>query len=167
MASVTVSYREYQEGRLPPVCVVSGRPTDDRVTFRTVVRAQREGSVEPGGLGARLDEFVRAIDPRAPRDMLLGVIPLDAEVRKRLELRHRFWTAVLVTSMFALVVSAAAGAAWSPVVATASIVGIVVSLDRRRERARALPVPHPTHGGAWVVIDNVHDRFAAAASDVL
>lgn len=99
--------------------------------------------------------------------MLLGVIPLDAEVRKRLEFRHRVWTAVLVVATFSLIVAAAAGEAWSPAVAIISILGIVASLDRRKERDRALPVPEPTHGGAWVVMDNVHDRFAAAVSDVL
>lgn len=166
MAKVTVSFADYQEGRLPSVCVVSGRPTDDRVRFRTVIRAQRQGRVDGGGLARRLDDFVRAVDPRAPRDMLLGVIPLDAQVRKRLEFRHRVWTALLVASVLSLLAAAGAGAAWSPALAVASIVGIVVSIDRRKERDRALPVPQPTHGGAWVVLDNVHDRFAAAASDL-
>lgn len=167
MAKVTVSFGDYQEGRLPPVCVVSGRPTDDRVRFRTVVRAPRQGRIDGGGLARRLDDFVRAVDPRAPRDMLLGVIPLDAQVRRRLELRHRVWTAMLVVSTLSLLTAAGAGAGWSPALAVASIVGIFVSIDRRKERGRALPVPQPTHGGAWVVLDNVHDRFAAAASDRL
>lgn len=165
MAKVTVSFADYQEGRLPPVCVVSGRPTGDRVRFRTVIRAPREGRVDGGGLARRLDDFVRAIDPRAPRDMLLGLIPLDAQVRRRLEFRHRVWTALLVASTLSLLTAAGAGAAWSPVLAVVSTVGIFVSIDRRKERDRALPVPQPTHGGAWVVLDNVHDRFASAASD--
>ena len=165
MAKVTVSFADYQEGRLPPICVVSGRPTDDRVRFRTVVPPPSEVRAEAGGLARRLDEFVRAIDPRAPRDMLLGVIPLDAQVRRRLELRHRLWTALLVASTLSLLAAAGAGAVWSPALAVVSTVGIFVSIDRRKERDRALPVPRPTHAGAWVVLDNVHDHFASAASD--
>lgn len=165
MAKVTVSFADYQEGRLPPICVVSGRPTDDRVRFRTVVRPPSEARAEAGGLARRLDEFVHAIDPRASRDMLLGVIPLDAQVRRRLEFRHRLWTALLVASTLSLLAAAGAGAAWSPALAVVSTVGILVSIDRRKERDRALPVPQPTHGGAWVVLDNVHDHFASAASE--
>lgn len=72
---------------------------------------------------------------------------------------------MLVVSTLSLIVSAAAGAAWSPVMAAVSTVAIFVSIDRRKERSSALPVPQPTHGGSWVVIDNVHDRFAEAVSD--
>ena len=159
MATATVSFTDYQEGRLPPVCVISGRPTSDRFTYRTVI-APSGGS---DGIVGRLETFIATVNPRAPRNMLLGRIPVHADVHESLRRRRIGWTAALIASVAALLVAALSAAAWSPFVAAASMAGIVVATTKRREAEGALPIPELTHGGSWVTLRNVHERFAAAA----
>ena len=159
MATATVSYTDYQEGRLPPICVISGEPTTDRFTYRTVI-APSGGS---DGIVGRIETFIATVNPGAPRNMLLGRIPVDADVHASLRLRRTGWTVALVVSIAALLVAAWSATAWSPYLAVAAIVGIATSVVKRRETERALPIPELTHGGSWVTLRNVHERFAAAA----
>lgn len=162
MARVTVSFSDYQEGRLPPICVISGLDTPDTFVYRTSVTPRAEGATRAGGIFGRLDRLVRAVDARAPRDLLLGVIPVDSAVRRRLQRRHRLWTAALAVGLAGLATATLAAAPWSPAVALGSAAVTALAVLRRGDRERALPRPELTHGGSRVVIANVHQRFADA-----
>ena len=167
MARVSVSFVDYQEGRLPPICVISGRATPDQFVYRTSVSPPVEGRTRAGGIVGRLDRLVRTVDPRAPRDLLLGVIPVDAAVRRRLQRRHRLWTTMLFLGIVGLLSAAWAAAAWSPALALGSAAAIVLAVVRRGDWDRALPHPQLSHGGSRVVIGNVHEAFAAAVGETL
>ncbi len=167
MARVTVSFGDYQEGRLPPICVISGRATSDQFVYRTSVSPPVEGRVESGGMLWRLERLMRTVDPRAPRNLLRGVIPVDSAVRRRLQLRHRLWTAALVLGIVGLLSAAWGAAAWSPPLAVGSTATILLAVVRRRDWERALPHPELSHGGSLVVVGNVHERFAAAVGDII
>ncbi len=162
MARVNVTFEEYQEGRLPPVCVLSGERADRMVTYRTQIPRRRGGEVTPGRLLRALESLVDLLDVRRSQDLLLGRLPVSSEVYRRLRRSRQVWTAVLRVSAVTLLVAAWVGAAWSPAVAILSIVAIGLAVRGRQRWHRAQPRATLTHGGGLVTIDNVHEDFAAA-----
>ncbi len=163
MARVAVPYDDYVEGRMPPVCMISGRPTHDRFVLRVDVpsddRMQSSGTM----LGS-LDRLLAAIDTRKPRRILLGRVPVDRDVWRRIRHRRTAWTVVLAAAFVTLVGAAWAEAGWSPLAAIAAIGLAWIAFVRRRVWKTALPRPHLTHGGKRVTLDGVHDTFAAAVA---
>ena len=77
MGSVTVDFQAYQTGQLPGVCVLTGVDTDDRMTLRTQIIERPSSAKQPGLFTSSLDRFIANLDPRKPRDLLLGHLPVD------------------------------------------------------------------------------------------
>lgn len=162
MPQVTVEFEAYQTGSLPGVCVFTGVPTSDRMVFITPVRDAASGSKRAGGLVGSFDRVFDTLDPRKPRNTLLGRLPIDAETlearrRKLRSSRVLGWVALLV-----FVIASWAGAAWSPVVALSSLVVVGVSTARRLRLERQAPVATLIGAGTRVHLDHVHEAFVAA-----
>lgn len=164
MARVAIAYDDYVEGRLPAVCLISGRPTEDVFVLRVEVPPPVDRETAPTGFAGGLEKLISVIDIRKPKRVLLGRIPVDRVVWQRLLFRQRAWAMALIGGAVALVASAWAAAAWSPFAAAVSAALVVVAALRRREWKRKVPKPYLTHGGSRVTLDRVHPAFAAAVA---
>ena len=164
MADVTVRFEDYESGALPDVCVFTGEPTSDRMVMRTSVVERDLATKPPGpvlGLLARTTLFE---NPRAPRNLLIGKLPVDAGhllARRRRErvLRLGGWVSVL-----SLVVAAVSAQPWSPLLAVASIAAMIVVTMGRIELRRNVPTPTLIGAGTRVHLANVHQNFVDALS---
>lgn len=167
MAQVVVGFEDYREGRLPGVCVISGVPTADFVVMRTPVRAPDRPPDPGSGWASRIERFVDSIDVRRPQHVLLGRLPVSAQLWRRVQNALRAWRLVALLGLLTLIWSAWAGAAWSPYLSILAIAGIAAGLFGRRAVARTIPRPTLIHEGSQVVIAPVAEAFAAAVSDSL
>jgi hypothetical protein len=160
MATAHVPYEDYVLGNLPPVCIVSGMPTRDVFVYRVDVTAiPARGH---GRLAGSLDVALAVIDARTPRRILVGRIPLDRDVQRSLVRRRRWWTVTLAAAVVGVIAAAWLAASWSPAATAIAASAAGVAAWQRRNARRALPRPSLTHDDARVVLDGVHDGFAAA-----
>lgn len=162
MAQTTIAFDDYQSGRLPDVCVLTGAETRDRMIVRTPIAPEVEGSRQAGRLVGSLDRLVVSLDQRRPEEFLMGRLPVDAEVLRRRRIELRIWTVVASAAVLGLVIAAFAAAAWSPVAAAASIAAMVIAVLRRAEVRRNAPRPTLIGAGTRVHLANVHEAFVAA-----
>ena len=121
MAQVTVAFGDYQSGSLPDVCVFTGEPTSDRMVLRTRIVERDPATKPPGPVLGFLARTTLFENPRAPRNLLVGKLPVDAghllaRQRKERVLRLGGWVSVL-----SLVVAAVSAQPWAPLLAIASI----------------------------------------------
>ena len=125
MAEVTVRFEDYQSGALPDICVFTGEPASDRMVLRTRVIERNAAAKPPGRILGLLSNLTLFENPRAPRDVLLGRLPVDAQYLQARQhrgqgLRFGAWGAFLL-----LVIAAVAAQPWSPLLAVASIAGVI------------------------------------------
>ncbi len=160
MPDTTVALADYIEGRLPDVCVVTGRGTTDR--FLHVTEVLPEGTVNR--MLARIERIVTA-PPRFGRVLVVhGSIPLDELVQTRLRRVRRAGSALLVAALVALIAIAWSAAPWAPVGASAAIAVTAVAAWMRTTPRRRLPRVLVDEGGDTVKLRNVHAAFARAAA---
>lgn len=165
MASVTVPFVSYQTGQLPGVCVLTGVDTDDRMTLRTQIIVETVAQKSSGRFTSSLDRFIANVDPRKPRNVLLGHLPVDAATLAQRQTRKRGWR-MGSWLLLALVVSALGlGAAWSPYVATLGMAGLVYAGAQLRNLSADAPRPTLIGAGSAVFLDNVHERFVSAVEN--
>ncbi len=162
MAQVTVGFDDYQAGRLPDVCVFTGAETRERMVVRTPIGPEAVGTRQAGRLLGSLDRLVVALDARRPEQILVGRLPVDADVLRRRRLALRVSRMVGVAAALTLVYSAWAAAVWSPAAAVASIAVLIAALMRRASLRRRAPRPTLIGAGTRVHLDNVHQRFVTA-----
>lgn len=160
MAQITVAFEDYQAGRLPDVCVLTGVETEDRMILRTPIEPAVEGSKAAGRVLGSLDRLVATLDPRRPHELLLGRLPVDAGALQRRRLELRTWLSVAVVAALVVVIAAWSAASWSPPAAVLSVAVLAVALLRRAELRRRAPRPTLIGAGTRVHLDNVHERFA-------
>ncbi len=165
MAQVTVTFDDYQSGSLPDICVFTGEPTSDRMVMRTRSTERDPAMKPPGPILGFLAQVTLFENPRAPRNLLLGKLPVDADhllARQRRErgLRIGAWASLLL-----LVLAAVSAQPWSPILAVASIASIIVAFIRRIELRRSVPTPTLVGGGTRVHLANVHERFAESVEE--
>lgn len=162
MAEVTVAFDDYRSGSLPDVCVFTGKPTTDRMVMRTRVVEREPATKPPGPILGYLSQLRVIEDPRKPRDILLGRLPVDArylQTRQNREERLRIgaWGALAL-----LVVAAVTAQFWSPALAVASIAGVIAAVVARADLRRDVPKPTLIGAGTRVHLANVHEAFARA-----
>ena len=162
MAQVTVPFDDYRSGSLPGICVFTGQPTSDRMVLRTRVVERDPATKPPGPVMRYLSGVTLFENPRAPRDLLVGKLPVDAQHllarrRRELGLRVGAWVSLLL-----LVVAVVSAQPWAPLLAMASIAAIVTVTMRRIGLRRDLPTPTLIGAGTRVHLANVHERFVAA-----
>jgi hypothetical protein len=162
VAQTTVGLDDYQSGSLPGICVFTGALTSDRMVLRTRIVERDPATKPPGPVMRYLSAVTLFENPRAPRDLLVGKLPVDAEhllARRRSELGLRVgaWVSLLL-----LVVAAVSAQPWSPLLAIASIAAVVVLTIRRIELRRGVPTPTLIGAGTRVHLANVHERFVEA-----
>lgn len=162
MGKVTVTFHEYQEGRLPGVCIMTGTPTATFVAFTTELIGDQTGIEQPTRLSAAVERALNAIDTRRPRNLLLGRIPIAPEQHSALTRNRQISQAVWIGALIVVVVAASARWAWSPAAVAAAILAMAASARQHRTLRRRLPRPSLIHDGTRVVLDNVHDAFIAA-----
>ena len=160
MAQVTVALDDYQSGSLPDICVFTGQPTTDRMVMRTRIVERDPATKPPGPILGYLSQVGLIENPRKPRNVLLGKLPVDALhllARKRREraLRIGAWASLLL-----LLVAAVSAQPWSPLLAVASFAAIIVAVIGRIELGRNVPTPTLIGAGTRVHLSNVHDGFA-------
>ena len=165
MAQVTVPFDDYRSGSLPDICVFTGQPTSDRMVMRTRVVERDPATKPPGPVMRYLSGVTLFENPRAPSNVLVGKLPVDAShllARQRRERLLRvggwIWPALLV-------VAAVTAHPWSPFLAVVSIAGSAVVLFGRVELARNVPTPTLIGAGSRVHLAKVHDRFAEAVEN--
>lgn len=163
MADVTVSFDDYRSGSLPDICVFTGKATTDRMVMRTPIVEREPATKAPGPVLGYLSRLRVIEDPRKPQDILLGRLPVDArhlQARQNREERLRFgaWAALVL-----LVIAAVTAQPWSPLLAVASIAGVIAALVARADLRRDVPKPTPIGAGTRVHLANVHQAFADAA----
>lgn len=164
MARATVSFEDYQEGRLPPLCVISGEPSDQVLVMRTPADDPTDAWINPPRWAKALDQLVTRIDARRSRDILLGRLPVAARHIERLDRVRKQWGFAQIVAALVFVWSASAGVASSPWLVVASLVALIwTGWSRKRSRQR-LPSPILVHAST-VIIDNVHPAFASALRD--
>lgn len=162
MAHVTVGFDDYQSGRLPDVCVLTGAETRERMVVRTPIAPEVVGTRQAGRLLGSLDRLVVALDARRPEQILVGRLPVDADVLRRRRLALRASRVVAVVAALMLVYAAWVAAVWSPAAAVASIAVLIAALMRRADLRRRAPRPTLIGAGTRVHLDNVHQRFVTA-----
>jgi hypothetical protein len=162
---VTVAFEDYRSGSLPDVCVFTGEPTSDRMVLRTRIVERDPVTKPPGALMRYFSQVTLFESPRAPRNVLVGKLPVDAThllARQRREKLLRVggwvWPALLV-------VAAVTAQPWSPLLAVASIAGLAVVMFGRVELARDVPSPTLIGAGTRVHLANVHDRFVESVEN--
>jgi hypothetical protein len=164
VADVTVAFDDYQSGALPDICVFTGKPTSDRMVLRTRIVERDSAAKPPGPVWRYLSQVTLFENPRAPRNILVGRLPVDAAYlarRRRSEALFR-WSGWIGLAL--LVVAAVTARGWSPVLAITSVALIIVSLYRRFELGRDRPVPTPIGAATRVHLANVHENFVDAVS---
>ena len=164
MAQVTVSFDDYRSGALPEICVFTGEPTSDRMVLRTRIVERDPATKPPGPLMKYFTQVTLFENPRAPSNLLVGKLPVDASHLLARQRRERFlrvggwiWSALLV-------VAAVTAQPWSPFLAVASIAGLAVVLFGRFDLARDAPTPTLIGAGSRVHLANVHQDFVDALS---
>lgn len=165
MGQVTIRFDDYQSGSLPDVCVFTGRPTTDRMVLRTRIVERDPAAKPPGpvvGFFARTALFE---NPRAPRNILVGRLPVDAAHLARRQRSEALLRASGWIGLVLLVVAAVSAQGWSPVLAIASVALVVVSFYRRFELSADRPVPTSIGAGTRVHLANVHEHFVSAVED--
>lgn len=162
MGQVTVRFDDYQSGSLPDVCVFTGVPTTDRMTMRTRIVERDVVRKPPGPVFGFFSRITLFENPRAPRNILVGKLPVDADHLIALQRRERNLRIGSWASLILLVVAAAWAQPWSPLLAVASIAALIVAVIARIELRRNVPTPTPIGGGTRVHLANVHDRFVTA-----
>lgn len=162
MAQVTVAFDDYRSGSLPDICVFTGKPTSDRMVMRTRIVERDPARKAPGPLLSFLSQVRLIEDPRKPRNMLLGRLPVDAGHLLARQRRERFLRIGSWASLLLLVVAAASARPWSPLLAVASIAAIIVALMGRIELRRGVPTPTLVGAGTRVHLANIHQNFADA-----
>lgn len=165
MGQVTIPFDDYQSGSLPDVCVFTGQPTTDRVVLRTRIVERSPAAKPPGRLIGLFSQVTPFENPRSPRDLLVGRLPVDAAHLARRDrseslLRSSGWIGLVL-----LVVSAVTAQGWSPVLAVASVSLVIVSIYRRLELRRDRPIPTLIGAGTRVHLANVHEHFVEAVSE--
>ncbi len=159
MPDTTVALADYIEGRLPDVCVVTGRSTTDR--FVHVTEVLPEGIVDR--MLARVERIATA-PPRFGRVLVVrGSIPLDAGVQTRLRRVRRAGTVLLTVAPVGLIAIAWSAAPWAPVGASAAIAAVGVAAWMRAAPRRRLPGVVVDEGAGTVELRRVHGEFARAA----
>ena len=164
MAQVTVAFGDYQSGSLPDVCVFTGEPTSDRMVLRTRIVERDPATKPPGPVLGFLARTTLFENPRAPRNLLVGKLPVDAghllaRQRKERVLRLGGWVSVL-----SLVVAAVSAQPWAPLLAIASIAAMIVVIIGRIDLRRNVPTPTLIGAGTRVHLANVHQNFVDALS---
>ncbi len=162
MGQVTVSFDDFKSGSLPDVCVFTGEHTSDRMVLRTRIVQRDPAAKPPGPVFAFLSQVTLLENPRSPRNVLVGRLPVDAAYlarRQRSEalLRSSGWIGLVL-----LAVAAVTARGWSPVLAIASVTLIIVSSYRRFELRRDRPVPTLIGAGTRVHLGNVNADFVKA-----
>jgi hypothetical protein len=115
-----------------------------------------------GKFAASLDRFIANLDPRKPRNLLLGHLPVDATSLARRNARLTGWRAAAWGQFVLIIIAMAMGAGWSPYVVILAAAGMVyASAQLRRARSDA-PRPTLIGAGSKVYLDNVHERFVSA-----
>lgn len=165
MGSVTVDFQAYQTGQLPGVCVLTGVDTEDRMTLRTQIIERTSSVKEPGLFTSSLDRFIANLDPRRPRDLLLGHLPVDPSSLAALQARSRGWRAAVWLQVALALVAMAIGAVWSPYVVTLAAAGIVYASAQLRSARASAPRPTLIGAGSKVFLENVHERFISAVEE--
>lgn len=162
MAQVTVSFDDYRTGSLPDICVFTGKPTADRMVLRTRIAAHSEATKPPGPIFVRLSQVTLFENPRSPRNLLVGKLPVDAGHLLARERREQKLRIVGWASLLLLVAAAVSAQPWSPVLAVASIAALIVVVVGRIELRRSVPTPTLIRAGTSVHLANVHDNFVDA-----
>ncbi|MDH3247706.1 MAG: hypothetical protein OEQ47_02020 [Acidimicrobiia bacterium] len=165
MAQTTVAFEDYQAGRLPDVCVISGARTEDRMIIRTPIAPEVTGTRKAGRMLGSMDRLVTSLDPRKPREYLLGRLPVDAAILRRRRLELRVWRVVAAAAVLALVAAAWVAAALSPLAVVVSIAVLAVASQRRAELRRKAPRPTLIGAATRVHLDNVHQEFVDALAE--
>ena len=132
------------------------------MVMRTRIVEHDPARKTPGPVLGYLSQLRVIEDPRKPSDILLGRLPVDArhlQARQNREERLRFgaWGAFIL-----LVVAAVTAQPWSPLLAVASIAGLIAALAARADLRRDVPKPTLIGAGTRVHLANVHQNFADA-----
>lgn len=162
MAQVTVAFEDYRSGSLPDVCVFTGEPTTDRMVLRTRIVDSEPATKPSGAVMKHLSQVTLFENPRAPRDVLVGKLPVDAAHLFARQRRERLLRVGVWAWPALLVVAAVTAQPWSPFLAVASIAGLAVVVFGRVELARNVPTPTLIGAGTRVHLANVHQDFADA-----
>jgi hypothetical protein len=162
MGQITVRFEDYRSGSLPGFCVFTGVPTADLMVLRTRIVERDPAAKEPGPVLGFLTRTTLFENPRAPRNLLVGKLPvaaghLLARQRRERVLRLGGWV-----SVFSLVVAAVSAQSWSPLLAVASITGMIVVFIGRIELRRNVPTATLIGAGTRVHLANVHQDFVKA-----
>ena len=132
------------------------------MVLRTRVVEWSEATKPPGPLVSIFSQVAVFENPRKPRNMLLGKLPVDAQhlqARQNREelLRFGAWGALAM-----LVIAAVSAQTWSPFLAVASIAGLIAAVVARADLRRDVPRPTLIGAGTRVHLANVHENFADA-----
>ena len=155
-------FDDYRSGSLPDICVFTGKPTTDRMVLRTRIIQRDPAAKPPGPILGYLSQLRVIEDPRKPHDILVGRLPVDArhlQARQNREelLRFTAWGALVL-----LVIAAVTAQSWSPLLAVASIAGLIAALVARADLKRNVPKPTLIGAGTRVHLANVHQNFVDA-----
>jgi hypothetical protein len=175
MAQVTVFVDDVVEGRLPPLCVKEGIPTEDRLTVHDAVGGSRLGFawllLLLGPLGW-ICLFIIAIVLPSTRSVT-GRLPFSEFAYRRLVIAQRMrriWIgATVVTGVLGfvvLVLSSGSSASVATSVALGAVaLGSLVKAGLESRQARLALVQLQLDGsGRWVTIYGVHPDFASAVA---
>ena len=165
MASVTVPFASYQSGELPGVCVLTGVDTDDRMTLRTQIIEETVKQKPFGRFTSSLDKFIATVDPRKPRNLLLGHLPVDAATLAQRQTRKRGWRAGSWLLLMLIISALGIGAAWSAYAVTLGVAGLVYAAAQLRNFDAEAPRHTLIGAGSAVYLDNVHERFVSAVEN--
>lgn len=162
MGEITVAFDDYQTGRLPDVCVLTGTPTEDRMVLRTPIHVNAGATKSAGRFFTALDGLVTTLDPRAPRDVLLGRLPVNAAALAHRTNLRRLWDVTTAVAIAVFVIALGMGATWSGAVVIISLAGVVYAATQRRHLRGEIPRPTLIGAGSQVHLSNVHESFVAA-----
>ncbi len=167
MAEVTVPFDDYQSGALPDICVFTGASTSDRMVMRSRIDVREPAMKPPGRVLGALVRTTVFENPRAPRNLLVGKLPVDAGHLLARQRRERLLRLGGWGSGFALVVAAVSAQPWSPVLAVGSIAAMIVVIVGRIGQDRNVPTPTLIGAGTRVHLANVHQDFVDAVESDL